>query len=76
RGATLVRGEGYAAEDAWAVADRAIALAQRACERMNQPAHTPATRSTAHRAVMVALALYHRAEAVEKSARTDEGIMP
>lgn len=71
-----MRGEGYAVADAWAVADRAIALAERACERMNQPDHTPATRSTARRAVMVALALYYRAEAVEKSARTEEEIMP
>ncbi|MFI7301524.1 hypothetical protein [Streptomyces sp. NPDC050121] len=65
-------GESYAVGDAWALADRAIAFAQRACTHMNTHVHDAAARTTAHRAVALAAALYYRAEAIEKAANHRE----
>ena len=65
-------GESYAVGDAWALADRAIAFAQRACTRMNTDVHDTAARTTAHGAVALALSLYYRAEATEKAVNSEE----
>jgi hypothetical protein len=67
-----VSGGRYAVEDAWALADRAIDFAQRACTRMNAGVRDTAARTTAHRAVALAVALYYRAEATEQAVNRGE----
>jgi hypothetical protein len=75
-----VSAEGYAArwaaEDAWTLADRAIALAERSCTRMMRPGAGRSVHTTARRATFVALTLYYRAEAAQREADRAEENTP
>jgi hypothetical protein len=64
--------EGHAAGDAWQLADRALALAERAWERMATHRRDPFLHQFADRALTLGLALFDRAQAVQDLADTHQ----
>ena len=67
--------EGHALQDAWMLADRALELAERACARLAADRRRPGADRTMNRTLDLALVLFNRAEALERSAnlRPEQG---